>query len=84
MLSLELTASKRDNKESRTKRNERIKINTKVTDDENTESWSCLSVDGFCAGNWVVDDGDDFFRAPEEETRDSQAPISMNPPPATV
>lgn len=82
MLSLELTASKRDNKESRMKRDERIKINTKVTHDEKTESW--LSVDGFCAGDWVVDDGDDFFRAPGEETRDSQAPMSMNPPPATV
>lgn len=80
MLSLELIASKKDNKESRTKRKERIKINTKVTDEEKIESWACLSVDEFC----VVDEGDEFLRATEEETRDSQAPMSMNPPPATV
>lgn len=61
------------------KRNERIKIDTKVINEEKTESWACFSVN-----DWEVEDGDEFFRAAEEEIKDSQAPTSMNPPPATV
>lgn len=83
MVSFELLASKNDNKESRTKRNERIIINTKVSDEEKTESWACLSAVG-CAGDWEVGGCDEFLRGTEEEVRDSQAPMSMNPPPATV